>query len=269
MAKDPCCLFYWNDWHGGTIGMTHQEKGCFMDLLHAQFNMGRMTFNQMKLIVGPDFDEAWPSIKDKFKTEDGKYYNERLEIEKERRQKFTKSRQNNLASTKPSESVDSNTPSSHMDTHIKNHMDSHMEIEIEKEIVSKKNEKVIEIQNPKKSEIKSDAVKVLEHLNLAAEKQFEVNSRHHHELIIPRLKEFGLQDCIDVIDCMAYQWKGTDMDQYLRPSTLFRATNFVKYRDMVRHTKQTGKAPTVNGKQKTKEQIFREAMDSRNKFSVI
>ena len=43
MAKDPAFLFYPNDWLGGTIGMSFEEKGAYMELLIAQFNLGHMT----------------------------------------------------------------------------------------------------------------------------------------------------------------------------------------------------------------------------------
>jgi len=38
--KDPAVLWYWNDWGGGTRTMSRQLKGCYMDLLEAQFNSG-------------------------------------------------------------------------------------------------------------------------------------------------------------------------------------------------------------------------------------
>ena len=43
MAKDPAFLFYPNDWLGGTMGMTFEEKGAYMELLMMQFNRGHMT----------------------------------------------------------------------------------------------------------------------------------------------------------------------------------------------------------------------------------
>ena len=41
--KDPAFLFYPNDWIGGTMGMTFEEKGAYMELLILQFNRGHMT----------------------------------------------------------------------------------------------------------------------------------------------------------------------------------------------------------------------------------
>lgn len=97
MAKDPAVLWYWNDWQGGTVGMTRHLKGCYMDLLHAQFNLGRLSLAQVKTVLHVDFGTTWPILEEKFKRDDnGKYYNEKAEKEKVKRLKFTESRRNNL-----------------------------------------------------------------------------------------------------------------------------------------------------------------------------
>jgi uncharacterized protein YdaU (DUF1376 family) len=92
MAKDPAFLFYPNDYLGGTMGMTFEEKGAYMELLMLQFNRGHMTKHMMGQTVGQLLDK----VLDKFKIdEDGLYYNERLEQEKEKRNAFVASRLNN------------------------------------------------------------------------------------------------------------------------------------------------------------------------------
>lgn len=119
MAKDPAVLWYWADWHSGTTTLSRFLKGCYMDLLHAQFNNGRLTISEIKTVLGADFAQAWHTLQKKFKQDEaGLYYNERAEIEKSKREKFVKSRSNNLKSshTKP-----------HMDSHMGNHMDPHMD----------------------------------------------------------------------------------------------------------------------------------------------
>lgn len=119
MAKDPAVLWYWADWHSGTTTLSRFLKGCYMDLLHAQFNNGRLTISEIKTVLGVDFAQAWHTLQKKFKQDEaGLYYNERAEIEKSKREKFVKSRSNNLKSshTKP-----------HMEPHMGNHMDPHMD----------------------------------------------------------------------------------------------------------------------------------------------
>lgn len=92
MAKDPAFLFYPNDWIGGTMGMTFEEKGAYMELLMLQFNRGHMT----KHMIGQAVGQIFGRIEDKFLVDkDGLYYNERLDAEKEKRKAFTASRSNN------------------------------------------------------------------------------------------------------------------------------------------------------------------------------
>ncbi len=92
--KDPAFLFYPNDWIGGTMGMTFEEKGAYVELLITQFNRGHMTSHMIGRIVG----QLWDNIKDKFEVDpEGLYFNRRLEIEQIKRKDFTKSRRNNLS----------------------------------------------------------------------------------------------------------------------------------------------------------------------------
>lgn len=133
MAKDPAFLFYPNDWLGGTIGMTFEEKGAYMELLMVQFNRGHMTSHMIAQTVG----HLWDKIKDKFKEDDaGRFYNERLEYEVNRRKAFAESRRNNLSGKNQYSKKKANQD--HIETHMNGHMtnicksyDQHMENEIE------------------------------------------------------------------------------------------------------------------------------------------
>lgn len=93
MSKDPAFLFYPNDYLGGTMGMTFEEKGAYMELLMMQFNRGHMTSH----MIGQTIGQLWVNIQDKFTKDDkGLYYNKRLEIEQNKRKAFTDSRKNNV-----------------------------------------------------------------------------------------------------------------------------------------------------------------------------
>jgi len=93
MSKDPAFLFYPGDWLGGTLGMTLEEKGAYLELLICQFNSGHMTSHMVGRMVGQVFGQ----IQDKFKKdENGLWYNKRLDIEIEKRNSFINSRKNNL-----------------------------------------------------------------------------------------------------------------------------------------------------------------------------
>ena len=95
MAKDPAFLFYPGDWTLGTMHLTLLEKGCYMELLILQFAKGKFTEAQAKHMLNGSFTVAWANIRDKFETDGTFYWNKRLQVEKEKRQKFTESRRNN------------------------------------------------------------------------------------------------------------------------------------------------------------------------------
>jgi hypothetical protein len=122
--KDPAFLFYPGDWQGGTMHMTHLEKGCYMDLLMLQFNRGKFTEAQAKHMLQSSFDVAWATIQEKFKCENGLYWNERLYLEKEKRAKFTESRRNNAKRV-----TDDNASEKHMLKDMDEHTDKRMEDE--------------------------------------------------------------------------------------------------------------------------------------------
>jgi len=125
MAKDPAFLFYPNDYLGGTLGMTFEEKGAYMELLMVQFNRGHMTSQVIGQVVG----QTWVKIQDKFKKDsEGNFYNERLEWEVNKRKRFVESRFNNISGKNQySKKVG----------HKEGHMSSHMENENEDENINK------------------------------------------------------------------------------------------------------------------------------------
>lgn len=90
-SKDPATLWYWNDWIGGTLTLTRQAKGAYMDLLTAQFNSGHLTETQIKTLLGTDQGLWGTVLREKFLVDgDGKYYNKRLDDEIQRRANFSK-----------------------------------------------------------------------------------------------------------------------------------------------------------------------------------
>jgi len=116
MAKDPAFLFYPNDWIGGTMGMTFEEKGAYMELLMMQFNRGHMTSHMIGQVVG----QVWDKVKHKFIQDDKKlWFNERLDIEINKRKNFTKSRRNNILGNNQYTKNKENE-SGHMTSHMEN-----------------------------------------------------------------------------------------------------------------------------------------------------
>jgi uncharacterized protein YdaU (DUF1376 family) len=129
MSKDPAFLFYPNDYIGGTMGMTFEEKGAYIELLMTQFNRGHMSGQVVGQVVG----QLWGRIKDKFKIDDkGLYYNERLEIEIEKRKSFVQSRLNNISGKNQYTKKEG-----HLDGHTASRMENEDENEIDYELVVK------------------------------------------------------------------------------------------------------------------------------------
>lgn len=124
MAKDPAIIWYWGDWYSGTSLMSRFLKGCYMDLLHAQFNSGPLSLEEIKICLGSDFGQAWPSLQKKFKTENGLFFNERMEVEKNKRKSYTDSRRKNRTKK---------TYDTTYDKDMTNHVSQHMENENEDE----------------------------------------------------------------------------------------------------------------------------------------
>jgi uncharacterized protein YdaU (DUF1376 family) len=124
--KDPAFLFYPNDYIGGTLGMTFEQKGAYIELLMTQFNRGHMTSHMIGQVLGQNSGQIWEVIQSKFKVDgNGLFYNERLEIEQNKRKAFTDSRKNNiLGSNQYSKKDKSKTKKQ---GHTDGHMTSHME----------------------------------------------------------------------------------------------------------------------------------------------
>lgn len=93
MAKDPAFLFYPNDYLGGTMGMSFDLKGAYVELFLLQFNIGNFTSDQAIAVVGVD---RWEAIRYKFKSSEKLFYNERLRAEIEKRKSFSESRRKNV-----------------------------------------------------------------------------------------------------------------------------------------------------------------------------
>jgi len=90
--KDPAILFYTSDFITGTLTMTDDQVGKYIRLLCLQHQKGKLSEKDM-LFICKSYDE---DIFCKFiKNEDGRYYNERMDNEINRRLKYAESRSNN------------------------------------------------------------------------------------------------------------------------------------------------------------------------------
>lgn len=88
-TKDPAVLFYTADFLTGVSGLTMDERGQYITLLCLQHQQGHLTEKQIRLAVGDITDD----VRAKFVVDDsGRFYNERMETESEKRRAFIESR---------------------------------------------------------------------------------------------------------------------------------------------------------------------------------
>lgn len=191
MAKDPAFLFYPSDWIGGTMYLTFEQKGAYFELLMLQFNMGRFTESHAKQVLNICFSNVWPMIREKFQTDGQYYWNDRLNLEKEKRKSFCESRRSNKLSK-----TDEIICKTHDD-----HMMQHMENENINRIVSN----------------------TIDYLILKSGKVFKKTASKNITVITARIKEkYTLEDFKKVIDSKCSTWlNDPKMVEYLRPETLF------------------------------------------------
>ena len=154
MSKDPAFLFYPNDWLGGTLGMTFEEKGAYIEILMMQFNRGHMKESMIIQVIGSN----WDCIKSKFiQDELGLWYNVRLESEQIKRKAYSESRRNNKKGKNQYSNI---TYDRSYDQHMIGHMENENE-DVNKDIILNKKEiKKIEKNIPSISEF-SDYAKTI------------------------------------------------------------------------------------------------------------
>lgn len=90
--KDPAFLFYSSDFLSGTMLMTDEEIGQYIKLICLQHQKGHLKEKDILNICKTHNEEIFS----KFKIdEEGNYYNERLEIEVNKRKAYSESRRKN------------------------------------------------------------------------------------------------------------------------------------------------------------------------------
>jgi len=92
MNKDPAFLFYSSDFLTGIVELTMEERGQYITLLCLQHQKGHLNEKTIRLSVGLVSDDVMSKF---VKGENGLFYNERLEIEIDKRENFVESRREN------------------------------------------------------------------------------------------------------------------------------------------------------------------------------
>ena len=129
--NDPAVLFYTSDFLTGVIDMTMEERGQYITLLCYQHQKGHIKEETIRLLVG----YASVNVMKHFQQDkDGLYFNERMEIETEKRHNFTESRRNNgKKGGRPKSKEPSDKPKKNL---VDNHKDNLMGNENEDENIN-------------------------------------------------------------------------------------------------------------------------------------
>lgn len=138
MAKDPAFLFYPADFMIGTALFTKSQRSDYISLLCYQHQLGHLSEQEIIDICGGRDEKIFAKF---IKDSEGKYYNTRLEEEKEKRQSFCQSRRIN-ASAK----------------HTQEHTHKRMENENEDVIKDKDTKKTTVFKAPTLEEVKAYCV---------------------------------------------------------------------------------------------------------------
>lgn len=213
MAKDPAFLFYSQDFLVGTMAMPFDDRGKYITLLCYMQQNGRITEETIRLLVG----SLSVMLRLKFKQDEhGLFYNERLELEVEKRTKFVESRQLN--------GLKGGRPSNIQQVKIKN---------LNKTDRLAKNN-LIEDENVIEN--------IITYLNKKVSSDFKKSTKSTQKLINARIKEgYSIIDFEKVIDIKSSKWlNDPGMSQYLRPETLF-GNKFESYLNESKKIVQTEK----------------------------
>ncbi len=124
MAKDPAFLFYPGDASEDTQFLNRLERGCYFDLLKAQKKFGKFSLEQIKKVLGSDFESCWESIKICLTCVEDMYFIGWANDSIEKRKTFSESRRNNRIGKKqtniPTHAEDMNNIST---SHVKDVID--------------------------------------------------------------------------------------------------------------------------------------------------
>jgi len=251
MSKDPAVLLYTADFMSGVVGLTMQERGQYISLLCQQHQQGHLSEKTIYLLLGIASVSEIPDVMEKFKIdEDGKYYNERMESEAEKRHNFIESRKEN-AKLGGRPRKDKQKPSAnHMDKHTDKRMGDRDANEDDSDCGD--TEKMEDngdhffVQTPSPKAVKDAIENVIDecllYLNTVSGKSFKITTESNRKFVRARINEdYTMDDFKRVIDNQWLKWKDTDMAEYMRPSTLFNAEKFQSYVNAPDYSKQKPK----------------------------
>lgn len=212
--KNPAFLFYSSDFLTGVRLMNYEEIGKYITLLCLQHQQGHLSEDDMLSIC----EEYIPRIYSKFQQDsDGKYFNNRLEIEGIKREKYTESRRANRLKK----------------TYVK-----HMENENVNENIN-----IFISNNNYSSNLKNIIISWLDYKLERKENYQEKGFKSLLTQIKNKVDKFGEEKVIEVITAsMASNYKGIIFDKLTKSeshqSTKMYKTNFERSQEALRKARE-------------------------------
>jgi uncharacterized phage protein (TIGR02220 family) len=211
LGRDPAVLFYTSDFLTGTSRFTDEQCGQYIRALCSQHQEGHFTKEELFAIL-KSYDS--PVLR-KFKQDvDGLFYNERMEIEINKRVSFCESRSHKGFSGRKPKSYDNHTNTT--SESIGNHAENDNEDEDVNKNIDEIEPSVLVVRE------------ILDYLNkkLSTHYRSDVGG-----FISGRIRDgFTTDDFKRVIDKKYIQWsKDPKMCKFLRPKTLFSPEHFQEY----------------------------------------
>jgi hypothetical protein len=105
MAKDPAYLFYDADAARDVSHMNRLERGAYFDIMQAQKKFGKLSMEQIKKVLGNDFENCWNNLSLALIKSATGYYIQWLEDSIEKRKAYCQGRSANRMKKKSAEVV--------------------------------------------------------------------------------------------------------------------------------------------------------------------
>lgn len=122
-----------------------------------------------------------------------------------------------------------NTDNTYMDTKcIQNGYKMDTQIRIDK--IREEENRIETLCNVSHDDVDKSRFEIIEYLNLKTGSKFKPTTKPYVQAIRSRLKEgYTIEDFKTVIDKKCREWKGTKLEKYLTPKTLFAPSHFDTY----------------------------------------
>lgn len=95
MKKPPAFPLYAQDFLTGVMYLTADEVGMYIKMLCKQWTDGNIPKKRLGFLIGKNWEDLSEELQNKFVVNDDFIYNERLEMERDKKKKFSEKQSNN------------------------------------------------------------------------------------------------------------------------------------------------------------------------------